>query len=76
VAVTGVGQPALDAIIPGWASTTDERLDRELLIKAYRYSHQAHIGQKRFSGDEYVSHCVEVAKILADLQLDSVTRAG
>jgi GTP pyrophosphokinase len=74
-AVSGA-QPDLASIIPNWTTTTDERLDRELLARAYRYSHQAHLGQKRFSGEDYVSHCVEVAKILADLQLDSVTVAS
>src|SRR5882762_4421590 len=53
-----------------------ERLDRELLARAYRFSEKAHEGQKRLSGDKYVSHCVEVAKILVDLQLDSTTVAS
>jgi GTP pyrophosphokinase len=53
-----------------------ERLDPELLARAYRYSERAHVGQTRSSGDPYVSHCVEVAKILAELQLDSVTVAA
>src|SRR3954470_5990120 len=53
-----------------------ERLDRELLERAYRFSERAHEGQKRLSGDKYVSHCVEVAKILVDLQLDSTTVAS
>ncbi|HTA74888.1 MAG TPA: bifunctional (p)ppGpp synthetase/guanosine-3',5'-bis(diphosphate) 3'-pyrophosphohydrolase [Gemmatimonadaceae bacterium] len=74
-AVSG-NDPNLAAIIPNWTTTSDERLDRELLARAYRYSQRAHLGQKRFSGEEYVSHCVEVAKILADLQLDSVTVAS
>src|SRR3954466_2531808 len=53
-----------------------ERLDRELLAHAYRFSERAHEGQKRLSGENYVSHCVEVARILADLQLDTVTVAS
>jgi GTP pyrophosphokinase len=53
-----------------------ERLDPDLLARAYRYSERAHVGQTRSSGDPYVSHCVEVAKILAELQLDSVTVAA
>jgi GTP diphosphokinase / guanosine-3',5'-bis(diphosphate) 3'-diphosphatase len=74
VAVTE-GAVNLSALIPNWTAN-DERLDRELLARAYQYSHRAHLGQKRFSGEDYVSHCVEVAKILADLQLDSVTVAS
>src|SRR5579862_9560658 len=70
------GAISLATVIPNWTTASDERLDRELLTRAYRYSQKAHLGQKRFSGEEYVSHCVEVAKILADLQLDSVTVAS
>jgi GTP pyrophosphokinase len=69
---------ALSEIIPGWpeGEALPERLDRELLARAYRFSEQAHAGQVRKSGEPYVTHCVEVAKILAELQLDSVTVAS
>ncbi|HEY4953832.1 MAG TPA: HD domain-containing protein, partial [Gemmatimonadaceae bacterium] len=66
-------------VIPGWNDNGEplpERLDHELLARAYRFSEAAHIGQKRLSGEDFVSHCVEVAKILADLQLDTVTVAS
>src|SRR5688500_12464590 len=66
-------------VIPGWndgGRPLPERLDHELLARAYKFSEQAHLGQKRLSGENFVSHCVEVAKILADLQLDSVTVAS
>ena len=63
--------------LPSWIKAgLPERLDRELLERAYRFSERAHEGQKRLSGDKYVSHCVEVAKILVDLQLDSTTVAS
>jgi len=63
--------------LPTWMQDgLPERLDRELLTRAYRFSEKAHEGQKRLSGDKYVSHCVEVAKILVDLQLDSITVAS
>ncbi|HEX7940345.1 MAG TPA: bifunctional (p)ppGpp synthetase/guanosine-3',5'-bis(diphosphate) 3'-pyrophosphohydrolase, partial [Gemmatimonadaceae bacterium] len=72
--------PALKTIIPGWnlddGDPLLERLDTELLARAYQFSRQAHLGQKRSSGDDYVSHCVEVAKILTELHLDSVTVAS
>jgi guanosine-3',5'-bis(diphosphate) 3'-pyrophosphohydrolase len=69
----------LSEIIPGWTlggEPVPERLDPELLVRAYRYSERAHAGQTRHSGEPYVTHCVEVAKILADLQLDTVTVAS
>ncbi|MDQ8161936.1 MAG: bifunctional (p)ppGpp synthetase/guanosine-3',5'-bis(diphosphate) 3'-pyrophosphohydrolase, partial [Gemmatimonadota bacterium] len=43
---------------------------------AYHFSEVAHAGQVRHSGEPYVSHCVEVARILADLQLDTITVAS
>jgi GTP diphosphokinase / guanosine-3',5'-bis(diphosphate) 3'-diphosphatase len=71
--------PELNEFIPGWDATElvlHDRLDRELLLRAYRFSEEAHRGQTRTSGEPYVTHCVEVAKILAELQLDSVTVAS
>ena len=69
---------ALREIIPDWTlgETANSRLDEELLARAYRFSEEAHRGQTRNSGEPYVTHCVEVAKILADLQLDTTTVAS
>jgi guanosine-3',5'-bis(diphosphate) 3'-pyrophosphohydrolase len=67
---------AINERIPGWDDAFEiERLDRDLLARAYKFSEEAHRGQMRLSGEPFVTHCVEVAKILADLQLDSVTVA-
>jgi len=52
------------------------RLDVELIARAYRFAEEAHAGQKRASGEAYIQHCVEVAKILADLHLDTVSVAA
>jgi GTP diphosphokinase / guanosine-3',5'-bis(diphosphate) 3'-diphosphatase len=53
-----------------------ERLDLGLITRAYEFSAFAHAGQKRHSGEDYVTHCVEVTEILAELHLDSVTLAS
>jgi len=42
----------------------------ELLEKAYNLSKSAHDGQQRVSGDPFITHPVEVAIILADLEMD------
>jgi len=65
-------------IIPGWSADDPslERLDVDLLARAYRFSAAAHEGQFRRNGDPFVTHCVEVARILAELQLDSITVAA
>ncbi len=53
-----------------------DRLDLEVLSRAYQMSAQAHQGQKRMSGDDYVSHSVAVATILAEQQMDTTTIAA
>ncbi|MFA6308577.1 MAG: bifunctional (p)ppGpp synthetase/guanosine-3',5'-bis(diphosphate) 3'-pyrophosphohydrolase [Clostridia bacterium] len=45
--------------------------DFTLLEKAYKLSKVAHDGQQRESGDPFIMHPIEVAIILADLELDS-----
>ncbi|HEX2204240.1 MAG TPA: bifunctional (p)ppGpp synthetase/guanosine-3',5'-bis(diphosphate) 3'-pyrophosphohydrolase [Longimicrobium sp.] len=52
-----------------------ERLDVELITRAYEFSRFAHRGQKRKSGEDYIVHAEEVAAILGELHLDSVTIA-
>jgi len=51
-------------------------LNRPLIQKAYDFAKQAHEGQQRLSGDEYLTHLVAVADILAELHMDSVTIAA
>jgi GTP pyrophosphokinase len=53
-----------------------DRLDVDVLSRAYRVSAQAHHGQKRMSGDDFVSHSVAVATILAEQQMDTTTIAA
>ncbi|HEX6268002.1 MAG TPA: bifunctional (p)ppGpp synthetase/guanosine-3',5'-bis(diphosphate) 3'-pyrophosphohydrolase [Burkholderiales bacterium] len=43
------------------------------LTDAYRFSEAAHAGQKRQSGDPYISHPLAVAEILAEWHLDGQT---
>lgn len=47
--------------------------DWKLLEKAYRFAVNAHQGQKRFSGELYITHPLGVAIILAELELDMDT---
>ncbi|NDJ77892.1 MAG: bifunctional (p)ppGpp synthetase/guanosine-3',5'-bis(diphosphate) 3'-pyrophosphohydrolase [Chloroflexi bacterium] len=50
--------------------------DRTLLTMAYEYAYAAHDGQFRRSGEPYITHCVAVAQILADMHLDPPTIAA
>ena len=50
--------------------------DPDFITHAYRFSEMAHKDQSRKSGSPYLEHCVEVARILAGLHLDSATIAA
>lgn len=43
------------------------------VVEAYEFGARAHEGQKRHSGEPYITHPVAVATILADLHLDMPT---
>ena len=47
--------------------------DRQLVEKAYNYAKEMHDGQFRSSGEPYYTHPVEVAQILADMNMDMTT---
>ena len=49
---------------------------QQVVRKAYERAAAAHIGQRRLSGEDYVNHPLEVAAILADLELDAETIAA
>ena len=44
--------------------------DVELIKKAYVYSAKVHAGQKRSSGESYLSHPLEVCGIISEMKLD------
>ena len=44
-----------------------------LIEQAYTFARDAHHGQLRVSGEEYIQHPLGVAKILAELQIDAVS---
>ncbi|MDR9786079.1 MAG: bifunctional (p)ppGpp synthetase/guanosine-3',5'-bis(diphosphate) 3'-pyrophosphohydrolase [Peptococcaceae bacterium MAG4] len=48
-------------------------VDIAAIQAAYEYAEKAHRNQKRFSGEPYIVHPLEVAKILAQLELDPET---
>src|SRR2546428_9770394 len=49
---------------------------QQMVRKAYERAAAAHTGQRRLSGEDYVNHPLEVAAILADLELDAETIAA
>ncbi|HZD54249.1 MAG TPA: HD domain-containing protein, partial [Woeseiaceae bacterium] len=79
------------AKLPGTAVRRDRGLKRlietlqstmapehiEQILQAYEFGASAHEGQKRLSGEPYISHPLAVAQILADMHIDapSITAA-
>jgi len=45
----------------------------EQVMQAYQFAATAHEGQKRYSGEPYISHPVAVATLLAEFKLDAQT---
>jgi len=59
-------QPLLEVLDKG-----EKNYDLEKIKKAFLYAQELHCGQFRQSGEPYVSHPVQVAKIVAELGLDT-----
>jgi GTP pyrophosphokinase len=53
-----------------------KKVDAKLIKKAYDFSDQHHKGQKRKSGEPYMVHPYEVAKLLAEYKMDEETIAA
>ena len=47
--------------------------EMEVIAKAYSYAEELHKGQKRQSGEDYITHPLNVAYILADMHADKDT---
>jgi GTP diphosphokinase / guanosine-3',5'-bis(diphosphate) 3'-diphosphatase len=52
------------------------RAEKELIRRAYQTAQKAHAGITRQSGEPYFTHCVAVAMILAEMNLDAETIAA
>ena len=62
--------------LPDLAPDLRAVLELDLIDRAFRFSASAHRGQKRMSGEDFVSHTIAVALILAEQLLDSATIAA
>ena len=56
--------------------TYNSKADFDLINKAYRFAVEAHQGQKRLSGEEYILHPLSVAQSLSDWKLDTASVVG
>ncbi len=61
-------QPLLDCVL-----SYDSGANTDLIVKAFELADQAHEGQKRISGEPYITHPLEVALILAEIEMDAAS---
>ena len=54
----------------------DRQVDLDKLTEVYQLAEKAHEGQKRVSGEPYITHPLEVTSILVDLGMDTDTLAA
>ncbi|MBI4359393.1 MAG: bifunctional (p)ppGpp synthetase/guanosine-3',5'-bis(diphosphate) 3'-pyrophosphohydrolase [Candidatus Nealsonbacteria bacterium] len=59
---------ALEKIVENYSGR-----DKKLILEAFEFARAAHEGQKRFSGEDYITHPLRVALILSHLRLDART---
>jgi len=67
--------PAIEPVLQA-VRTNHPKADLALLERAYGTAEKAHRGQKRRSGDPYITHPVAVATILAELGMTEPTIAA
>ena len=57
-------------------SSCNDQADFALLNRAFHFAEEHHKDQVRKSGEPFIAHCVEVARLLAQLGLDHTTVAA
>ena len=75
VEVSEKHQDLIDELLDAVAAYNPS-VDRELLIRAFQFAADAHEGQVRRSGEEFIRHPWNVAKNCAELRLDEQTIAA
>ena len=68
-------QPTLEILLERVAGYLPG-LDTEVLRRAYALSAQAHEGQRRLTGEPFITHPLSVALLLTELEMDAPTLAA
>jgi guanosine-3',5'-bis(diphosphate) 3'-pyrophosphohydrolase len=63
----------LFAVVEEHSSEHAEPIDRDAIERAFAFACERHADQRRRSGEEFINHPLEVAKICAGLRLDTET---
>ena len=61
---------SIDDLIEKVSVYDDNEEDLKLIRKAYEYASKKHFSQKRITGDDYITHPLNVAWILTDVKAD------
>ena len=61
----------IEDLIDKFKSYNTNKKDLELINKAFDYAYKKHFGVKRITGDDYITHPLNVAMILTDINADS-----
>lgn len=67
---------AIDTILITLRKHTRHHVNEKLIVDAFEFAQKVHAGQKRFSGESYITHPLAVAEHLARLGMDSNTIAA
>ena len=61
------------AVVGEHVAGRDDALDQAAIERAFAFACESHVDQRRRSGEDFITHPVEVAKICAGLRLDTET---
>ncbi len=63
----------LFAVVEEHSSDETDPVDRDAVERAFAFACERHADQRRRSGEDFINHPIEVAKICAGLRLDTET---
>ena len=69
-------QITIEDLLNKFKKYNNNEKDIELIQKAYDYAEKKHFGQKRISGDDYITHPLNVAMILTEISADASCMAA
>jgi (p)ppGpp synthase/HD superfamily hydrolase len=67
---------SIEDLIDRVKSYNNDANDIDLINRAFDYAYKKHFGVKRITGDDYISHPLNVAYILTDINADAACLAA
>ena len=66
-----VKEITIEDLLKRFSEYNNNKEELDLIKKSYEYAYKKHFGVKRISGDDYITHPLNVAYILTDINADS-----